>query len=238
VPRFTKGAVRLPPEIARTPIERDRDIRRRRPPLLAFLMRRTTLRRAARILSLLALDFVGVALAIFTALVLKEAVQHGTVDGTRAIHGTEDFLPFAYLLTALLFARSGLYSERGLRPGLSRIVGSLFEVAVVALIFAVVNGEHFSSYYLFYGGLAFAIFYVSSLRAIWERATLLLLRAAGYHRRAVLVGRGKQIGDVAHALADQPHSPVEVVGYLAPRPTRTARRRIPAARSSIAVTRS
>src|SRR6478735_8281557 len=102
VPRFTKGAVRLPPEIARTPIERDRDIRRRRPPLLAFLMRRTTLRRAARIVSLPVLDFVGLALAIFTALVIKEAIQEGTVDFTRAVHGTEDFLPFAYLLTVLL----------------------------------------------------------------------------------------------------------------------------------------
>jgi len=57
-------------------------------------------------------------------------------------------------------------------------------VAVVALIFAVVNGEHFSSYYLFYGGLGFAIFYVSSLRSIYERLTALLLRAAGYQRRA------------------------------------------------------
>ena len=73
---------------------------------------------------------------------------------------------FAYLLTALLFARSGLYAERAMRPGLSRIVGSLFQVAFVALLFAVVNGEHFSSYYLFYGSLAFAIFYVAVPRRL------------------------------------------------------------------------
>jgi exopolysaccharide biosynthesis polyprenyl glycosylphosphotransferase len=174
-----------------------------------------TLRRFARVLSLLALDFAGVALAIFTALILKEAV-HGTVDSTTAMHGTERFLPFAYLLTALLFARSGLYAARAMRPGLSRIVGSLFQVAFVALIFAVVNGEHFSSYYLFYGSLAFAIFYVSVLRAAYERVTAMLLRAAGYHRRAVIVGRGKHIGDVAHALADAANSPIEVVGFLSP----------------------
>jgi exopolysaccharide biosynthesis polyprenyl glycosylphosphotransferase len=194
----------------------DHDIRRKRPTALAFLVRAATLRRLARVLTLLALDFAGVALAIFTALVLKQAV-HGSVNAGDAVHGTKQFLPFAYLLTALLFARSGLYASRAVRPGLSRIVGSLFQVAFVALIFAVVNGEHFSSYYLFYGGLAFAVFYVSSLRAAYERVTAELLRAAGYQRRAVLVGRGKQIADVAHALADASHSAaIEVVGFLSP----------------------
>jgi exopolysaccharide biosynthesis polyprenyl glycosylphosphotransferase len=169
------------------------------------------------VLALLALDFAGVALAIFTALVLKEAV-HGSVDAANALHGTEGFLPFAYLLTVLLFANSGLYAERALRPGLPRIVGSLFEVALVALVFAVVNGEHFSSYYLFYGSLAFAIFYVSAFRALYDKATALVLRAAGFQRRAVLVGRGRQIADVAHALADAPHGSIEVVGFLSPSP--------------------
>jgi exopolysaccharide biosynthesis polyprenyl glycosylphosphotransferase len=192
-------------------------VRSRRPPAISFLLRISTLRRVGRVVSLLALDFAGVALAIFTALVLKEAV-HGTVSFSNDLHGTEQFLPFSYLLTALLFANSGLYAERALRPGLPRIVGSLFEVAVVALIFAVVNGEHFSSYYLFYGSLIFAVFYVSGFRGAYEMATALLLRAAGFQRRAVLVGRGKQIADVAHALADAPHSPIEVVGFLSPIP--------------------
>jgi exopolysaccharide biosynthesis polyprenyl glycosylphosphotransferase len=193
------------------------DIRRKRPPALSFLLRMSTMRRLGRVVSLLALDFGGLALAIFTSLLLKEAVR-GNVDVHNAAHGTRQFLAFAYLLTALLFARSGLYAERAQRPGLSRIVGSLFQVAGVALVFAVVSGEHFSSYYLFYGSLAFAIFYIASLRAAYEKITFALLRAAGYQRRAVLVGRGKQIGDVANALADAPHSPVELVGYLAPQP--------------------
>jgi exopolysaccharide biosynthesis polyprenyl glycosylphosphotransferase len=46
--------------------------------------------------------------------------------------------------------------------------------------------------------------------------TAVVLRAAGYRRRAVLVGRGKQIVDVAHALGDAQHYPIEVVGYLSP----------------------
>ena len=214
VPRITKPSV----ETEALPVaELERDIRSRRAPMLAFLLRLSTARRVGRVVSLVALDFAAVALAIFTALVLKEAV-HGGVDMSRAVHGTKQFVPFAFLLTALLFANSGLYAERSQRPGLTRIVGSLFEVAVVALIFAVVNGEHFSIYYLFYGSLIFAIIYVGALRGLYDTVTAMLLRAAGYQRRAVLVGRGKQIADVAHALADGPHSVIEVVGFLSPTP--------------------
>jgi len=196
----------------------DRDMRRKRPPVLSFLLRMSTARRLSRVLSLLALDFVGVSLAIFTSLVLKSLVRDGGAQLNAALHETERILPFVYLLTALLFARSGLYAERALRPGLARIVGSLFQVAFVALLFAVVSGEHFSSYYLFYGSLAFALLYVSSLRAGYEWITGAILRAAGYRRRAVLVGTGEHIADVGHALADAPHSPIEVVGFLAPGP--------------------
>jgi exopolysaccharide biosynthesis polyprenyl glycosylphosphotransferase len=194
----------------------DRDMRRKRPPALSFLLRMSTARRLARVVSLLALDFASVALAIFTALILK-AVVFDRVQFHPALRETERILPFAYLLTALLFARSGLYAARALRPGLSRIVGSLFQVAFVALLFAVVSGEHFSSYYLFYGSLAFALLYVSSLRAAYEWLTGAMLRAAGYRPRAVLVGTGKHISDVAHALSDAPHSPIEVVGFLSPK---------------------
>jgi exopolysaccharide biosynthesis polyprenyl glycosylphosphotransferase len=212
-----RGATPSPAlSVASRRVERsDHDIRRKRPPALTLFMRMSTAWRIARVASLMALDFAGVALAIFTALVLKEAV-HGSVHASDAMETTKRFLPFAYLLTALLFARSGLYAQRAVRPGLSRIVGSLFQVAVVALIFAVVSGEQFSSYYLFYGTLAFSICFIGSLRAAYERATVLILKWVGYQRRAVLVGSGKQVGDVAHALAAVAQAPVELVGFLAP----------------------
>src|ERR1700751_226830 len=193
----------------------DHDMRRKRPPALSFVLRMATARRLARVATLLVLDFAGVSLAIFTALMIK-AVAFDHVNVSAAVHETERILAFAYLLTALLFARSGLYAGRGQRPGLSRIVGSLFQVAAVALVFAVVNGEHFRSYYLFYGSLAFALLYVSLLRAAYQWVTGRLLRAAGYRCRAVLVGTGDHIGDVAPALSDAPHARVEVVGFLSP----------------------
>ena len=173
------------------------DIRRKRPPALSFLLRWETLRRLSRVLSLLALDFVGVFAAIFTALMLKAVVQHGTWAWHESFVEARQTVAFAYLVTALLFARSGLYAERAQRPGLPRIVSSLFQVTVVALIFALVNGEEYSSYYIFYGTLFFAIVYVSTIRWLYEKATGVLLRAAGYRRRAVLVGSGSHIEEVA-----------------------------------------
>ena len=53
----------------------ERDVRRKRPPLLSFVLRSETLRRVARVLSLLALDFIGVVGALFTALMVKLAVH-------------------------------------------------------------------------------------------------------------------------------------------------------------------
>ena len=61
----------------------------------------------------------------------------------------------------------------------------------------------------------------SALRWLYERVTGVLLRAAGYRRRAVLVGSGKHIEDVHHALVDEVHAPVDMIGFisLTPRPT-------------------
>src|SRR5216684_5841020 len=194
------------------------DVRRKRPPALSFLLRMETVRTLARIASLLALDFAGVFLAIYTALSIKALVRDG-FDAQTISTETRHTVAFAYLVTALLFARSGLYANRAQRPGLSRIVACLFQVAVVALIFSVVNGDHFSSYYIFYGSFFFAVVFVGSFRAAYEWATGALLRAAGYRRRTVLVGSGKQIEAVAHALANGGHE-IELVGYasLTPRP--------------------
>jgi len=197
----------------------DRDVRRRRPTILSFLLRTETLRRALRVTTLLILDYLGLWLAIFTALILK-AVVVGGLDLRAAVNDTQDVVAFAYLLTVLLFARSHLYADRAVRPGSSRIIAALFQVTLVALIFALVNGEQFQSYYIFYGSLFFAAVYVCTLRWTYEAIAGRLLRAAGFRHRAVVVGSGKHIEDVAHALGDNGHSPAEIVGCisLTPRP--------------------
>jgi exopolysaccharide biosynthesis polyprenyl glycosylphosphotransferase len=196
-----------------------RDVRAKRPPLLSFVLRWETLRRAGRVLSLMAMDVAGVFLAIYAALGVKLAVR-GNFDANLVWDQTKDLVVLATLVTLLLFAKSDLYADRAQRPGMARIVGSLFQVTVVALLFAVINGNSFSSYYIFYGSMIFAIVFVSAMRYAYDRVTGVILRAAGYQRRVVLVGTGEHIEAVGHALRDSPSKQVEVVGFvsLTPRP--------------------
>ncbi|HEX5145938.1 MAG TPA: sugar transferase, partial [Conexibacter sp.] len=106
------------------------------------------------------------------------------------------------------------------RPGLTRIVASLFQVMVVALVFALASGHTFSSYYIFYGSFVLAILTIAVLRWAHTLVTGRLLASAGYTRRTLLVGSGRHLDQVAHALADAPHGGIEPVGYvsLTPRP--------------------
>ena len=196
------------------------DVRRKRPPALSFLLRMETLRRGSRVVSLLALDFAGLLAALVVALMVKAVLRDGVWAWEESIHEARRTIAFAYLVTVLLFARSGLYAERAQRPGIARIVSSLFQVTVVSLIFAVVNNQDYSSYYIFYGTFVFAVAILGSARWLYEKVTGAILRAAGYRRRAVLVGSGRHIEDVAHALTDEVHAPVEMVGFvsLTPRP--------------------
>jgi len=207
----------------RLPEPRRRDFRNRRVPLLSLLLRLSTPRRAFAVLTMAALDFLGLAGAIFSALVVKALVVKGSVSLRNELHGTIHLLPLPLILTVLLFWGAGLYSTRASRPGSTRIVASLFQVMVVAWLYAAVSGKQYRSYYIFYGSLLFALLYIPSLRLLYEHVSGWLLRAAGYRRRAVLIGRGGQIADVAKALIESARagtttSPIEVVGYLTPEP--------------------
>jgi exopolysaccharide biosynthesis polyprenyl glycosylphosphotransferase len=196
-----------------------RDVRRKRPAVLLALLRLETLRRSSRVVSLLLLDLIGVTAALFTALLVKLALQ-GHPYGSVAWQDTRHWLPFSYLITVLMFARADLYADRPRRPGLARITAALFQVTVIALVFALASGQHFSSYYIFYGSLFFGVVYVAALRELHLRVTGWLLAQAGYQRRAVLVGSGQHIEAVAHALEGRSRTQVAVAGYisLTPRP--------------------
>jgi exopolysaccharide biosynthesis polyprenyl glycosylphosphotransferase len=191
-------------------------VRSRRPFLLRAIIRLRTLRSLARVLVLGALDAAGIFLAIWTALELK-AVLRDKSDLTLSYHQAMDVAPLAILVTLLLFARSDLFSDRAVRPGFTRVIASLFQATVVVMLFAIVQGEQFSSYYIFYGSLLFALVYVSALRYLFEKATGAILRMGGYHRRAILVGTGAHIEAVAHALRGSEIHPIGFVSLL-PRP--------------------
>jgi exopolysaccharide biosynthesis polyprenyl glycosylphosphotransferase len=212
-----------PPELHPAPdfLLSDRDVRRKRPPVLSFLLRLDTVRKCFRIGALLTIDFFGVYMAILTALWLKAGLVSDDWNPRAQGAQAQELFNFAFLVTVLLFARSGLYARRGERPGMTRIVSSLFQVAVVALVFAVASDSQFSSYYIFYGSLFFAVIYISLLRLSYEKFTGALLRLAGYQRRAVLVGSGQHIEAVGAALKDAATPTVKVVGFisLTPRPS-------------------
>ena len=57
------------------------DVRRKRPPALSFLLRMETLRRASRVVSLLALDFAGLLSALIVALMVKAVLRDGDGRG-------------------------------------------------------------------------------------------------------------------------------------------------------------
>ena len=130
-----------------------KDVRRKRPPVLSFLLRLETARRVARVISLLVLDYIGVAAALTSAMFIKLAV-HGDASLTLAWRDTHRWTAFAYLITVLLFARADLYSDRPRRPGFGKITSALFLTTVISLVFALASGQHFNSYYIFYGSLA------------------------------------------------------------------------------------
>jgi exopolysaccharide biosynthesis polyprenyl glycosylphosphotransferase len=199
------------------PVTMPRDVRARRPGALRFIIRAEVLRRVVRVLLLSALDIGAVFMAIWTALELK-AVILGRSDPGLSFQQAQDVAPLACLVTLLLFARSGLYGDRAARPGFAQIVGSLFQVAVVSFIYALAEDYKFSSGYIFYGTLLFALFYVCAFRWVFEQISGLVLRLAGYRRRAVLVGSGSHIEAVAHALTD--NQQIDAIGFvsLTPRP--------------------
>jgi exopolysaccharide biosynthesis polyprenyl glycosylphosphotransferase len=186
---------------------------RRRRPALSFILRQETGRRVARVVSLLMIDAVGVCGALATSIALKLLVR-GHLDLKVAWNEARPWMSFAYLVTVLLFARADLYSDRPRRPGLSQIFTALVLAALISLVFALANGDHFSSYYIFYGSLAFGTLYIGALRALHTRASGWLLKQAGYRRRALLVGSGRHLDQVAHALSDRAHTPVDLVGYI------------------------
>ena len=192
----------------------ERDVRAGRP-VLSGVLRFDTLRAVARIVTLSALDLSGLFLAIYTALLVKTAITAPDQVGQMWSQAKEYF-PLGGLVMLLLFARSGLYRERALRPGSAKVIGSLFQVTLIVLVFALIEGEDFQSYYIFYSSLFFALIYVSSLRWLFERVSGAVLRAAGYRRRAVLVGSGPNIQAVSHALRESRE--IEPYGFVARTP--------------------
>ena len=176
------------------------DVRSSRPYLLSQRPLRAFVRRLASIVALVSLDVMGIALALYLALVLRELYY-----GKEPLWGLlwepeQDWLPFLVLITVLVFWRAGLYAERELRAGLGRVLSSLILVAVLAVGFGLSVGHEFNTYAFAPTALVLAVIFISLFRASYEAITRDLLRTAGVRRRAVLVGEGRRVADLHRAL--------------------------------------
>ena len=95
-------AVPRPPDAAR-------DVRAARPYLLSGKLISSGLRRAVSAGSLFSIDAVGIALAVYAALALKEVYQGNYPVQWGILWQAEvEWLPFLALVTALVFWRAGL----------------------------------------------------------------------------------------------------------------------------------
>ncbi|MBK5231289.1 MAG: hypothetical protein JJE27_08980, partial [Thermoleophilia bacterium] len=165
-----------------------RDVRAKRPPLLAVLFRRSQLRLAANGLVLAALDLTLLFAALVTALAVKSSLIGAGTRLDAAMNYAYDVLPFAALVMLLLFLRDGLYRPRNLRPGSASILGSLFKVTLVTLAFALIEKQHFSSYYIFYSTFLVASVLIISARFAYDGVAKRVEHLFGHVRRAAIVG--------------------------------------------------
>jgi exopolysaccharide biosynthesis polyprenyl glycosylphosphotransferase len=211
---FERSAA-LPPQVAGR-----RDVRARGPRLISILLDRHLLTRFANGVVLAVIDVTLLFAALVAALRFKSVVIDDGTSVSNSVAYARDVLPFAALAMLLLFSRDGLYRPRNLRPGAPQILGSLFKVTIVTLVFALVEGRSFQSYYIFWGTFAFASLLIVSARMLYDHAAERLETAFGVERRAVIVGTNHQIEAVADALERAPVVRIKPVGFISlePRP--------------------
>ena len=86
----------------------------------------------------------------------------------------------------------------------------------MSLVFALVNGLDFSSYYIFYGGLFFALIWVSGLRWLYERGDRRwrCARSAAAAARSWSGPASRSTRSRTRCSADAPPTRYETVGYI------------------------
>lgn len=223
--------------MATDPVSRDEpprlgreDIRAARPYLLSSLPLRAFARRALSIAVLAALDAAGLALGLYSALVLRALVFDETVYWALLWRdGAREWLPFLLPITVLVFWHAGLYADRERRSGLGRVLSSLFLVTAVTVAFALGNGHEFTTYGLLPIACVSCALAIGLLRAAYDSVVVELQRALRVRRCVVLVGgrdnvaglhrtlvaaRGGVAYDFAGAIGDEAPPGLEQLGPL------------------------
>ncbi len=170
------------------------DIRRASPRLLGGSGLRMLAFRLVSLCSLIGLDLVGVGLALYAALVLRELYYGSSPIFWGILWDQEtDWLPFLLLVTVLVFWQAGLYARREQRAGFGRIVSSLVIVSLIVLAFGLGTGHKFSTFGLIPTTLVLGAVLIGLFRASYDVITREALRALGVRRRAILAGEGEHL---------------------------------------------
>ncbi|MDX6630830.1 MAG: hypothetical protein QOH00_3076 [Gaiellales bacterium] len=192
------------------------DVRARRFGLDALVL----LHRGRRLLSavvLVLLDLTGVTLALYAALLLRNAYRGADVLFGLPWAAISTWLQFIALVLVLVFARAGLYRQREARPGADAVIRSLALVTLITAFYAVaVAGMTFHSFYgIFWVTFVLAAVLVPLLRASYDSVTLELMRLFGVRRRTVLVGPFGELSALERTLRRDGRGPdLDVIGTV------------------------
>jgi exopolysaccharide biosynthesis polyprenyl glycosylphosphotransferase len=192
------------------------DVRARRFGLDALVL----LHRGRRLLSalvLVMLDLTGVTLALYAALVLRNAYRGEEVLFGLPWAAVSTWLQFIALVLVLVFARAGLYRQREARPGADAVIRSLALVTIITAFYAVaVAGMTFHSFYgIFWVTFVISAVLVALLRASYDSVTLELMRLLGVRRRTVLVGPFGELSALERTLRRDGRGPdLDVIGTV------------------------
>lgn len=185
-------------------------------PVLAGPAASARLRRALSVALLLAIDLTALFIGLFAALSGKLVLNGDAFDADAIWASEQRALPLAALTMVLIFAKNGLYATREQRGGTARVLSSVALATVIVAAVVLIGGWRFDTYYIFYSTWILVSIAAVVLRASYDSVTSFLLDAAGFERRALLVGPPAMAAQIGHALvhAGSRHSvPYSVVGH-------------------------
>ena len=145
-------------------------------------------------MALIALDLIGLTIALYAALVMRDVYYGNTVFwGILWREALPEYLPFVWLVTVLVFSQARLYARRERRPGFGRVVSSLLVVALLTFFFGVGTGHDFGTFGLIPTTTVIAMILIGLLRASYDVITREALHMLGVRRRVVLAGEGEHL---------------------------------------------
>jgi len=199
----TVSSPREAPEAGREePLASSADVRATRPYLLARGTLRALARRLLAVGTLALLDAVGLALGLYTALVLRSLVFGDDIFwGLLWEAGPREWLPFLVPITVLVFWQAGLYASRERRAGAGRVASSLVLVAAIVLAFGWGTGYDFTTSGLIPTACLTSALVIGGLRAAYDSMTVELQRLLRVRRRVLLVGEGAGLSALHRVLA-------------------------------------